>query len=325
MSKLIQNYINLAIDAVIANPVKLREVNKESTGYLELVESIRKDGVVNPITVRLVPGTEGMADQYQLVDGLHRLTAARDAGLTALDVQVKELDDTGVLLMQISMNSHTIDTKPVEYTQALKQILAANTFMTLGELGKEIGKSASWIEQRLSLGNIMNDTINELINAGKITLINAYALATLPEEEQLDWVTQAQTESVAEFAPKVSARVRELKAASRQAREAAPVGFVAVAIMRKFGDLKKAPADSELIAQLATQATSVEEAILVGINYTMNLDALSVAAQETAYNDKKAAQEKAKEERAAKRQEAAAAKAAEASEAMSGDAAEALG
>jgi len=323
MSELLQNYLNLAIDAVIANPVKLREVNKESTSYLELVESIKKDGVVNPITVRKVESELGT--QYQLVDGLHRLTAARDAGLESLDVQLKELDDTGVLMMQISMNSHTIETRPVEYTQALKQILSANPFMTLGELGKEIGKSSAWIEQRLSLSNIINETIKALINDGDISLVNAYALATLPEEEQLDWVTQAQTESISEFAPKITARVRELKAAARQARTAEPAGFVPVAIMRKFGDLKKAPEDGELIAKLATQAESIEEAIKIGIQYTMNLDSLSVEAQETAYNDKKAAQAKAKDERAVKRNEAAAAKAAEASEELSGDAAEALG
>lgn len=325
MSELIQNYVNLAIDMIVANPVKLREVNKESTAYLELVESIRKDGVVNPITVRLVPGTDGMPDQYQLVDGLHRLTAARDAGLGALDVQVKELDDTGVLMMQISMNAHTIDTRPVEYTQALKHILASNTFMTLGELGKEIGKSAAWIEQRLSLTNIINDTIKELVNEGKISLVNAYALATLPEEEQSEWVTSAQTDPASEFGSKVSARVRELKAASRQAREAAPIGFVPIAIMRKLGDLKKAPEDSELIAKLATQAGSIEEAIKIGIQYTLKLDTLSIEEQETAYNDRKAAQEKAKEERSAKRQEAAAAKAAEASEGLADAAEDALG
>jgi len=323
MSNTLQNYINLALDAVIANPVKLREVNKESTSYLELVESIRKDGVVNPITVRETETDLGT--QYQLVDGLHRLTAARDAGLESLDVQLKVLNDTEVLMMQISMNSHTIETRPVEYTQALKQILSANPFMTLAELGRDIGKSAAWIEQRLSLVNIINETIKALVNEGKITLVNAYALATLPEEEQLDWVTQAQTESIAEFGPKVSARVRELKAAARQARTAEPAGFVPVAIMRKFGDLKKAPDNAELIAKLATQAGSVEEAILVGIKYTMSLDALSVSEQETAYNDKKAAQTKAKEERAIKRNEAAAAKAAEASEGLAEDADAALG
>lgn len=314
---LLQNYINLAIDTIIANPVKLREVNKETTSYLELVESIRKDGVVNPITVREVDSELGV--QYQLVDGLHRLTAAKDAGMETLDVQLKVLDDTDVLMLQISMNSHTIETRPVEYTQALKQILSAKPLMTLAELGKEIGKSAAWIEQRLSLSNIVNETIKALVNEGQITLVNAYALATLPEDEQLDWVTAAQTESISEFAPKIAARVRELKAAARQAREAAPVGFIPVAIMRKFGDLKKAPEDGELIAALATQAGSVEEAVLVGINYTMNLDPMSIAAQEKAYEDKKVAQEKAKEERAAKRLEAAAAKSADASAKLQSD------
>lgn len=325
MSKLIQNYINLAIDAVIANPIKLREVNKDATAYLELVESIKKDGVINAITVRLIPGSDGMEDQYQLIDGLHRLTAARDAGLTTMDVQLKELTDTEVLMMQVSMNAHTIETRPVEYTQALKQILAANIFMTQAELGKSIGKSAAWIDQRLSLNNITNETIKSLINEGKITLANAYALASLPEDEQPNWVDTAITETSTEFAPRVIERVRELKAAARQARTAEPAGFVPIAVMRKFGELKTAPENGELIARLATQAATIEEAIAVGIKYTMKLDVQSIADQETAYNDKKASQVKAKEDRAAKRLEAAAAKSAEASEGLADDAAEALG
>lgn len=310
----ISNFITLALASIIANPVKLREVNQESVGFLELVEDVKRNGVVNPVTVRVV--TTDLGEQYQLVDGLHRLTAARAAGLEEMNVQVVDVDDVGVLMMQISMNAHTIDTRPIEYTTALKQILSAKPFMTLAELGRDIGKSAAWIEQRLSLSNITNDVIKTLINEGKITLVNAYALAKLPVEEHADWITQAQVESISEFAPKVDARVKELKAAARQSREAAPQGFVPVAILRKFGELKKAPEDSQLLAQLATFAGSLEDAVKLGIQFAMNLDPLSIEAQKASYDSKKAAEAQAKIDKAKKREEAAAAKSAEASAAL---------
>jgi len=317
-----EKYSVLQTSDIIANPIKLREVNKESVDYLELVESIRKDGVINAITVRSVAGELGA--QYQLIDGLHRLTPARDVGLLELTVQVIDLDDIGVLMHQITMNSHNIQTRPVEYTNQLKQILTEKPLMTIGELGKEIGKSAAWINQRLSLGNITNEVTQGLVNEGNISLVNAYSLATLPEEEQDDWLTAAQTESITEFAPKVAARLKELRAASRQARDANPVGFVAIASIRKLGVLKDAPSDSELIARLATQASTIEEAIVVGINYTMKLDPESLVKQEQDYNDKKEADKQAKEDRSRKRKEAAAEKAAEASESLSKEADEAL-
>ena len=310
----ISNFITLALSSIIANPVKLREVNQESVGFLELVEDVKRNGVVNPVTVRVV--NTDLGEQYQLVDGLHRLTAARAAGLEEMNVQVVDVDDVGVLMMQISMNAHTIDTRPIEFTTALKQILSAKPFMTLAELGRDIGKSAAWIEQRLSLSNITNDVIKSLINEGKITLVNAYALAKLPIEEHADWMTQAQTESISEFAPKVDARVKEIKAAARQAREVAPQGFTPVAILRKFGELKKAPEDTQLLAQLATLAGSLEDAVKLGIQYAMNLDPLSVEAQKASYDNKKAAEAAAKVERAQKREAAAAAKSAEASAAL---------
>ena len=311
-----QTFQLVAVDAIVANPVKLREVDQESVAFLELVEDVRKNGVVNPPTVRVVTGE--MGEEFQLVDGLHRLTAARAAGLSSINVQVKDLDDTGVLMMQISMNSHTIDTKPIEYTKALKAILSARPFMTLTELGKEIGKSASWIEQRLSLSNIKNETISGLVNEGKITLVNAYALAALPEPEQLEWVTAAQTESINEFAPKIQARIREIKAAARQSKEAQPAGFTPVAILRKFGELKEAPTDTALIARLASQAASIEEAVRLGIQYTMSLDPESIVEQEARWTAKKEAEKAAKAEREAKRAQAAAEKAAEASSELAG-------
>lgn len=305
-----QTFKLVPVDAIVANPVKLREVDQESVAFLELVDSVRKDGVINPPTVRIVAGE--MGEEYQLVDGLHRLTAARAAGLESINVQVKDLDDTGVLLLQISMNSHTIETKPIQYTKALLAILAARPFMTHAELGKEIGKSGAWIKDRLSLSKITNETIQGLVDEGKISLINAYSLASLPEAEQLEWVTAAQTEAINEFAPKIKARLREIQAANRQSREAAPTGFVPVPLLRKFGDLTQAPEDTGLIARLASKAATVEEAVRLGIQYTLQLDPESVAEQEARWHAKKEAEKAAKLEREKKREAAAAAKAAEA-------------
>lgn len=309
-----QNFTVLPIDSIVANSLKLRDVNLESVAFLELVEDIRVNGVINPPTVRMVDTEFGQ--QAQLIDGLHRWTAARQAGLTSIPVRIKALNDTEVLLFQISMNSHNIETRPMEYTQSLKRILAANPLMTLAELGKKIGKSGQWVQERLSLTKITNPLIKSLIDEGKISLVNAYALATLPEDEQEQFLTSAQIEKHTEFAPKVAARVQELRNAARQAREPKQVGFVPVALVRKLADLKAAPEDSQVVAKLAAKAQTVEDGVKIGLLYAISMDEDSVLAQQAAFEAKQKAQEAAKAEREQKRRDAAAAKAAEAAEAM---------
>jgi ParB-like chromosome segregation protein Spo0J len=262
-------------------------------------------------SVRIVD-VEGVP-QYQLVDGLHRYTAATHAGLTELMVHVVDLDDTEVVLTQVAMNSHTIETKPMQFTKMLKHVLNLNPTMVAGELARRIGKSTQFVKDRLELlRKVQNEQIHALIDEGRITLINAFSLAKLPNEEQLNFLTAAQTEDATTFAERVNARTKEIADAARQSRQPKPTEFVAVAILRKFAELKTAADDANTVARIASQASSVEEAVRLALLYVIKLDPLSVEEQKQVWLDKKAADAKAKEDNKRKHTEAAAAKTAEA-------------
>lgn len=305
------NYLLVAISDIVANPIKLRDVDTESKDFLEMVEDIKQRGVMHAPSVRVVD-VDGVA-QYQLVDGLHRFTAASHAGLTDLTVHIVELDDTEVVLTQVAMNSHTIETKPMQFTKMLQHVLNLNPTMVAAELAKRIGKSTQFVKDRLELlRRIDNEQIQALIDEGRVTLINAYSLSKLPADEQLNFLTAAQTEDSATFASRVSARTKEVADAARQNRKPKPTDFTPEPLLRKFAELKTAAEDEEVVARIVSQSSTIEDAVRKALLYVVKLDPLSVEERKRAWEDKKAADAKAKEEAKKKQEAAAAAKTAEA-------------
>jgi ParB family chromosome partitioning protein len=192
---------NVPLSSIRENPVALRTVNRTSEEYLGLVQSIRQKGFFGAITVRCKTDPETGQEYFELVDGLHRFSASKDAGLTDISVDVTKLNDDAVLEAQLMANIHKVETRPVEYSQQLRRILARNPLMTEAELADRLGKSAAWIGQRLGLTRITNSEIQRLVNEGKIPLSNAYAMAKLPSEEMAQFVDRAMTEGADKFFP----------------------------------------------------------------------------------------------------------------------------
>ena len=201
----------------------------------------------------------------------------------------------------------------MEFTKMLQHILSIDGTATIADLSTQTGKSVAWIKERLNLlSKITNSVIHDLIDDKKITANNAGLLAKLPPEEQLNYLTDAQILSLADFQGKINARVKELSDSRRQAQATKAPGFVAVPLLRKFNELKEAAQDEQVVAKLASQATTVEEAIRVALLYVVQMDALSIAERKQRDDEKKAADSKAKEDAKKKHQDAAAAKTAEA-------------
>lgn len=311
----------IKVNEIHENPVALRSVNQESEDFLGLVDSIRSRGVMNAISVRRKVDTDSGDQFYELIDGLHRYAATMAAGLEMIPAQVLTLEDAEVLEAQIIGNVQRIDTKPVEYSQQLRRILAANPMMTESDLANKLGKSTQWISQRLGLTKIGNETIRNLIDEGQIPLSNAYALAKLPDDEQVDFTERAQTESPDVFLGGVTQRIKELKEAKRQGREAKPSEFTPTAHCQKISAIKEALEDNGLANQLidaAGVATPVE-AFQLGLAWVLHLDPVSVEAAKAKWDAQQQAKKEAADRRAAER---AAAKAQAAKEAADKAAAE---
>jgi len=287
------------ISQIRENPVALRTVNRQSEDYLGLVASIREKGFMGAITVRARTDEETKEEYFELVDGLHRFCASKDAGISEIGVDVVPLNEDQVLEAQIVANIHKIETRPAEYSQQLKRILARNPLMTEAELARRLGKSAQWISQRLGLNSIDNTTILELINNGQITLSNAYALAKLPPEEMANFIDRAMTQAPDEFIPLVNSRVAEIKKAKREGQDAAQVQFQPVAHLRKLKELKDEMEKKEIGPELVKilKIKTPADAFNVAIQWMLHLDAQSVELQKADFE----AREQAKKDEANKR------------------------
>ncbi len=281
---------SIPLSDIRENPVALRSVNRTSEEYQGLVQSIREKGFLGAITVRARTDEETGEEYFELVDGLHRFSASKDADLTEINVDVVDLNQDEVLEAQIMANIHKVETKPVEYSKQLRTILARRPLMTETELAKRLGKSSAWIKQRLGLNKIANPEIQALINEGKIKLANAYPLAKLPPEEQPAFVERAMTEQPDVFVPQVNKRVKELRDAKRKGKDAGPEQFQPVAYLQKAGDVKAEydgfAVGKSLVAKHGL--TTAQQGWEMAIQWALHMDPDSVEGQKVRDVERKA-------------------------------------
>lgn len=286
--------INLS--SIRENKTALRGCDRNQVDYKELLESVKKHGVLESITVRECKDPETNTMYYGLINGLQRFTAAKDAGLTEIDAKVIVATDFEVLQKQIILNVQRIVTKPAEYSQALSRMLVMNPAMTIHELASIVGKSVNWLYDRLSLLDL-KENIAKLVDENKISLPNAYALAKLPAEEQDAFVDRAINQTVQEFVPQTTARIKEINDAKRKGKTPGPAVFTPAPHQRKLEELK-AEYERPSIGATIIKTKGITDPVAAfqeGINWACCMDDASIA------------QAKAKDE--ARKKEAADAKA----------------
>src|SRR5436190_5170217 len=281
------------------NPVALHNVDRTSEAYIGLVDSIRKNGVLNAIVVRELKDPESGKMGYGLIDGLHRFSASQDAGKQTIPAQVISMGDAQVLETQILGNIHKIETKPVEYSRQLIRILAANPLMLEAELASKLSKSPTWLKERLGLTKLHED-IGKLVDANELNLSNAYALTKLLVEEQAAYLDRAMTMTPQEFVGIASTRAKEIKDAKRAGRDVAPAEFVPTAHVRKISELKN-EMDNAAVGPLLVKELKITDPVqgfALGVKWALHMDAASIEAAK----QKDAARKKEQEDHKANRE-----------------------
>lgn len=301
--------LHIPVSEIRENQVALRGVNRTEDKFKELVDSVRTNGIITPISVRRkATGKDDKPDgkKFELIDGLHRFSAALEAGLESIPAQVLDKTSEEALLTQVLANLHKVETKPVEYTKALLRLLAANPTMTEAELATMLSQSPTWVGQRLSLNKLHPD-IQALVDDGKINLSNAFPLTKLPTEEQVQWVEKAMTQGIAEFGPAVLKRAKDLRDAARKGREANPPEFQPVAFARKLSEIKDEMASGRvgpsLIQSVYPNGATPEQAFALAVNWVMNMDPISQEDQRRRDKERKEQAAREKEQREAERTE----------------------
>lgn len=287
------------------------QVDKEDEKYLGLVDSVRKHGIMNPISVREIVDPATNETMFGLVDGLHRFNAAMDAGLSEIPAAIVTMDEADLVEAQILANVHKIETKPVQYTKALLRILGSNPLLTLTELAGRLSRSTTWLTERLQLVKL-DPEIQKLVDEGTLGLTNAYALTKLPVDKQKEILQQAISQSPAAFVPMATNIQKEVAAAKREGRKAETATFKPVerlqrlATIRDQKDFATNSPDSSAIVKAAEKhgVKTVAGAIAFALQWVLHADPDSVAADKDKWEAEKAAKDEAAKKRAEDKQAA---------------------
>ena len=165
-----QELIHLDINLLQPNPLQVRNLIK-SESLVDLVESIKEHGVLEPLVVAKTPAG------YQIIAGERRWRASKIVGLKNVPVVVKETDTQGMLELALVENVQREDLNPIERAQGLQRLMDDYN-MQVTVIAKRIGKSPAYVSNTLRLLSLP-DAIKDGIISDDITEGHARAIAGL--------------------------------------------------------------------------------------------------------------------------------------------------
>jgi ParB family chromosome partitioning protein len=157
---------------ILPNPAQPR-LSYEEESLVELADSIREHGVLQPILVRPVGG------QFELIAGERRWRASRMAQRESIPAIVVEFDDETALEVSIIENLQREDVSPLEEAAMFRKM--TDLGYSLRQLAQKIGKDKGYVENRIRLAEAPGE-IRELVSLRKDTLSHAYELMKVKDE-----------------------------------------------------------------------------------------------------------------------------------------------
>ncbi len=146
----------------------------------ELAESIRKNGIMQPIIVRPSPRHSGA---YEIVAGERRWRAAQLAALEEVPVIIREIPDKQALELALVENVQRQDLTPLEEAQGYQRLIEEFQY-TQEELSSTVGKSRSHVANLLRLLSLP-DEIKTMLDKGQLAMGHARALIGIPNAVEL--------------------------------------------------------------------------------------------------------------------------------------------
>lgn len=170
-----ENLLTVDLDKLKAREDQPRK-NFDDDSLEELANSIKADGVIQPIVVRKV------GDKYEIIAGERRFRASKLAGLEKVPIVVKNVSDRKARELALVENIQREDLNPIEEAISLKTLMEEYK-LTQQELSDIVGKSRSYIANNLRLLNL-SDYIKEYLIRGELSPNQGRTLLSLETEEE---------------------------------------------------------------------------------------------------------------------------------------------
>lgn len=168
----------VSIDEIEANPYQPR-TNFDSEALSELAASIKEQGIIQPITVRL------QGEKYQIISGERRYRASKIAGLVEMPVFIREVNNQEMLEMALVENIQRENLNSIEIAVTYQRLID-ECHLTQEAMSERVGKERSTITNYLRLLKLPKEIQNGIIEK-KITMGHARALLSIDDQElQID-------------------------------------------------------------------------------------------------------------------------------------------
>lgn len=165
----------LPIDLIDRSPYQPRQTMTEN-GLDELAESIRSQGLIQPVVVRKT------ANRYELIAGERRWRAAQRAGLEEIPAVIKDADNESAAAMALIENLQRENLNPIEEAHAMAN-LTKEFDWTHQQVAEALGKARATVSNMLRLLDLPNE-VRELIKQQELSMGHARALLSLPSSQQ---------------------------------------------------------------------------------------------------------------------------------------------
>ena len=177
------------INQIETNPFQPR-TEFDETALRELAQSIKEQGVIQPVTVRKLG-----YNKYQLISGERRLRASKMAGLTKIPAFIRVANDEQMLELALIENIHRENLNAIEVAISYQRLIDECN-LTQEEVSEKVGKSRSAVANFLRLLKLPPE-IQLAIRDGHISMGHARALINInSKEDQLKLLQQIITEEM---------------------------------------------------------------------------------------------------------------------------------
>jgi ParB family chromosome partitioning protein len=201
----------------------------------ELAESIKAQGVIQPVLVRKLAG-----GGYEIIAGERRTRAARIAGLLEVPVVLREVEDHAAAAMALIENIQREDLNPLEEAQGLERLMREFN-LTQEETAQRIGRSRSAVANLVRLTQLPKP-IQEMVYADELDMGHARALLAISGAPQLELAQQIRAKGLS---------VRAVEDLVRKQLEAADGDREAKPRPRRSGDIERL--EEDLAEKLGTK------------------------------------------------------------------------
>lgn len=219
-----EEVIEIPIDLIQTNPYQPRK-HFDPDAMRELADSIRLNGVLQPIIVKKVGGG------YMLVAGERRTKATKMAGFDTVPAIVRDYNNEYLAELALLENIQREDLTIVEEAQAYQNAIDKMKLTHL-ELAQKIGKSRSYVSNTLGILALPHEILDE-INKGNISMGHARALSKLQDASRV--------QKIASMIIKNKLTVREIEKLARKEKKKKPMNrhLPDEVLSRKLQDLKR--------------------------------------------------------------------------------------